>query len=65
MAVPTVYSRLLQEFESRPVEDQRVFTRALRSLRLMISGSAALPRTVFEGYVKEKDSEREREGVCE
>jgi malonyl-CoA/methylmalonyl-CoA synthetase len=48
MAVPTIYSHLLKEYASRPEAEQRLFKRALRGLRLMVSGSAALPRTIFD-----------------
>ena len=55
MAVPTIYSRLLKEYAARPEAEQRLFKRSLRGLRLMVSGSAALPRTIFQEWVSRED----------
>jgi len=50
MAVPTVYIRLIQDWdEAAPVEQERRREGA-RDLRLMVSGSAALPVPVFERW---------------
>lgn len=49
MAVPTIYHRLIQVWEEAPAE-QRRRSAACRKLRLMVSGSAALPVTVLEAW---------------
>ena len=50
MAVPTVYVRLIQNWdEAAPIEQERRREGA-RALRLMVSGSAALPVPVFERW---------------
>lgn len=49
MAVPTIYSRLVNTFPSLPEPTQSAAKKALGNLRLAISGSAALP-----GSVKDK-----------
>jgi malonyl-CoA/methylmalonyl-CoA synthetase len=46
-AVPTIYHRLIQSWEAAPPEIQRSRSNGCRSLRLMMSGSAALPRQVL------------------
>ena len=47
MAVPTVYAKLVETFDKAPAETQAAWSAALRAadspLRLMVSGSAALP----------------------
>lgn len=46
-AVPTMYARLIQSWETAPPSVQRERTRGCAQVRLMMSGSAALPvRTV-------------------
>lgn len=54
MAVPTVYAKLLQSYDAQPPAVQRAWSAALRapqsSLRLMVSGSAALPEPVFKRW---------------
>ena len=47
MAVPTVYSKLVKEWESRDDDERRELTRTASQLRLMVSGSAALPEPVM------------------
>jgi malonyl-CoA/methylmalonyl-CoA synthetase len=42
-AVPTMYHRLIGAWESAPAETQRAWSEGARRLRLMMSGSAALP----------------------
>lgn len=50
MAVPTVYSLLIKAFEEKSIEEQKSLTATFTSpsspLRLMVSGSAALPPSV-------------------
>jgi malonyl-CoA/methylmalonyl-CoA synthetase len=43
MAVPTVYGRLIAAWEAQPDADRLSRSQACRGLRLMVSGSAALP----------------------
>lgn len=50
MAVPTIYSRLLEDFKAASAHEQSRRTRALSQMRLMVSGSAALPIPVFEEW---------------
>jgi malonyl-CoA/methylmalonyl-CoA synthetase len=50
MAVPTVYVRLMAAWEGESPERRRLLSRACRKLRLTVSGSAALPVSVFEKW---------------
>ncbi|MCU0438036.1 MAG: acyl-CoA synthetase [Raineya sp.] len=50
MAVPTVYSRLITEWENSPQDVQQNMTAACKKMRLMISGSAALPVSILERW---------------
>ena len=50
MAVPTIYSKLLEAHAKASPEDQARYSDAARQLRLMVSGSAALPVPVFEKW---------------
>jgi malonyl-CoA/methylmalonyl-CoA synthetase len=50
MAVPTVYSRLITEWENANKEEQQKMTNACKKMRLMISGSAALPVGILERW---------------
>ena len=43
MAVPTIYRRLIAAWEEAPAERREHMSAACRGLRLMVSGSAALP----------------------
>jgi malonyl-CoA/methylmalonyl-CoA synthetase len=51
MAVPNVYSRLLGDFEDAAAVERRDRTEGAGNLRLMVSGSAALPIPLFERWV--------------
>jgi malonyl-CoA/methylmalonyl-CoA synthetase len=42
-AVPTIYHRLIQAWDAAPAERQRIWSDGARTLRVMMSGSAALP----------------------
>jgi malonyl-CoA/methylmalonyl-CoA synthetase len=42
-AVPTIYHRLIQSWDAAPPETQRAWSAGCRGVRLMMSGSAALP----------------------
>ncbi len=50
MAVPTIYFKLINYWEVQTKDVQRELTAALANLRLMISGSAALPVSVMERW---------------
>lgn len=50
MAVPTTYGRLIRAWEEAPADLQRRWARGARELRLMVSGSAALPVAVFRRW---------------
>jgi malonyl-CoA/methylmalonyl-CoA synthetase len=52
MAVPTIYFKLITYYESLPADEQVELTAAMQKLRLMVSGSAALPVTVMEKWKK-------------
>ncbi|KAJ2746778.1 hypothetical protein GGI20_001108 [Coemansia sp. BCRC 34301] len=50
MGVPTMYSRLLQALDAMPPERQLSASSAMGRLRLTVSGSAALPASVFRQW---------------
>ena len=50
MAVPTIYSRLIKDWEAAAPDEQARRTAGARRLRLMVSGSAALPVPVLERW---------------
>jgi malonyl-CoA/methylmalonyl-CoA synthetase len=50
MAVPTIYARLVKAWDAAPEARQRALTNACRALRLMVSGSAALPVATLERW---------------
>jgi malonyl-CoA/methylmalonyl-CoA synthetase len=49
-AVPTIYRRLIASWEAAPPEVQRARSEGVRKLRLMMSGSAALPVGTLERW---------------
>jgi malonyl-CoA/methylmalonyl-CoA synthetase len=49
-AVPTIYHRLIQSWEAAAPQIRDARSHGCRSLRLMMSGSSALPRTVLERW---------------
>lgn len=49
-AVPTIYHRLILSWDAAPLEEQQRRSRGCRSLRLMMCGSAALPRTLLHRW---------------
>jgi malonyl-CoA/methylmalonyl-CoA synthetase len=49
-AVPTIYHRLISVWESAPPDTQRAWSDGARRLRLMMSGSAALPVQMLERW---------------
>jgi len=50
MAVPTIYSRLIAAWEKATPERRRTLSLGSRAMRLMVSGSAALPVRVLERW---------------
>jgi len=50
MAVPTIYSRLISAWENAPQQKKRAMTQACDKMRLMVSGSSALPVSVLERW---------------
>jgi malonyl-CoA/methylmalonyl-CoA synthetase len=50
MAVPTIYAKLIAEWENAAPGERERMSDAVFALRLMVSGSAALPVTVFERW---------------
>jgi malonyl-CoA/methylmalonyl-CoA synthetase len=50
MAVPTIYVKLISAWENVAPERQKAMSQACAKMRLMVSGSAALPRNVFEKW---------------
>ena len=50
MAVPTIYVRLVKAWRESTPEEQARMTAACRALRLMVSGSAALPVTTLREW---------------
>ncbi|MEW5911575.1 MAG: acyl-CoA synthetase [Thermodesulfobacteriota bacterium] len=52
MAVPTVYARLVAAWEAASPERRAMLSAAAAKLRLMVSGSAALPVSVLEKWMR-------------
>jgi len=50
MAVPTIYFKLIAAWESLPAGGQKELSAIMRSMRLMVSGSAALPASIMEKW---------------
>jgi malonyl-CoA/methylmalonyl-CoA synthetase len=50
MAVPTIYAKLISDFETAMDMEKLKRTEQLRNFRLMVSGSAALPVSVLEKW---------------
>lgn len=50
MAVPTVYVRMIQGLEQLPPEECRVICDGFAAMRLMVSGSAALPVKIHQQW---------------
>jgi malonyl-CoA/methylmalonyl-CoA synthetase len=50
MAVPTIYFKLISEFENLEADEQNQLSETMSKFRLMISGSAALPVSVMEKW---------------
>ena len=52
MAVPTIYVKLIQALESAAPKERQRYAEGFASMRLMISGSAALPASVHEKWTE-------------
>jgi malonyl-CoA/methylmalonyl-CoA synthetase len=66
MAVPTIYRRLIAAWEAAPAEVQQAWSRGSKNLRLMVSGSAALPVSTLERWKEITDQVLlERYGMTE
>jgi malonyl-CoA/methylmalonyl-CoA synthetase len=50
MAVPTIYRKLIAAWEAAPAERRRAYSAAAARLRLMVSGSAALPLQTLDQW---------------
>ena len=50
MAVPTIYARLARAWDEAPKATRRRWSKGAARLRLMVSGSAALPASMFERW---------------
>lgn len=50
MAVPTIYVKLVAKFDAAPTATAERWAAAFRSLRLMVSGSAALPASLHQRW---------------
>ncbi len=50
MAVPTIYSKLISQWQRSAPSDQEAIAAGCRAMRLMVSGSAALPVSVLEQW---------------
>jgi malonyl-CoA/methylmalonyl-CoA synthetase len=50
MAVPTIYVKLIEALESLPDADRTPIVDGFAKMRLMVSGSAALPASVHEAW---------------
>ena len=50
MAVPTIYVKLIRAWEDADTSDREALSRAAGELRLMVSGSAALPVPVLDRW---------------
>ncbi|MBL4652083.1 MAG: acyl-CoA synthetase [Flavobacteriales bacterium] len=50
MAVPTIYSKLISYWDDQLKERQRQLSEGCKNLRLMVSGSAALPVPILEKW---------------
>jgi malonyl-CoA/methylmalonyl-CoA synthetase len=66
MAVPTVYARIVQALEAMPPVEREAICAGFRGMRLMVSGSAALPASLHARW-EELTGQRllERYGMTE
>jgi len=52
MAVPTIYVKMIQALESKDQESREEIVRGFSSMRLMVSGSAALPANIHRQWTQ-------------
>ncbi|MFM7040866.1 MAG: acyl-CoA synthetase [Planctomycetaceae bacterium] len=52
MAVPTIYVKLIEAIEAATTTDREAIVAGFRRMRLMVSGSAALPETVHARWTE-------------
>jgi malonyl-CoA/methylmalonyl-CoA synthetase len=52
MGVPTMFQRLVEAYRGGAIEDRDAFARASRALRLVTSGSAALPASLAQAWAE-------------
>ena len=50
MAVPTMYAKLISAWQAAPPDQQRNMSAGCEKMRLMVSGSAALPVETFQSW---------------
>jgi len=50
MAVPTVYAKLLEHSKTLSEEERKAGVQTMQSMRLMVSGSAALPDVIMDAW---------------
>ncbi len=50
MAVPTIYAKMISDFKTLPEEKKSTLMRSFRNMRLLVSGSAALPVSVLQEW---------------
>jgi len=50
MAVPTIYAKMIADFKTLPDDKKEVLEQSFRKMRLMVSGSAALPVSVLQEW---------------
>ena len=50
MAVPIIYAKLADAWQAAPADRQKLMSDSCRTIRLMLSGSAALPVTTLETW---------------
>jgi len=66
MAVPTIYVKLIRALDGAPAEVRERWARGFRDMRLMVSGSAALPAAVHQTWTGLTDQRLlERYGMTE
>jgi malonyl-CoA/methylmalonyl-CoA synthetase len=66
MAVPTIYVKLIRAIEAAPCSQREAFREGFKAMRLMVSGSAALPASVHRQWTTLTGQELlERYGMTE
>ena len=66
MAVPTIYVKLIQELQSANLSQRQVWVNGFSAMRLMVSGSAALPASIHTQWTELTGQELlERYGMTE